>query len=197
MQVKLKGYISDHNHSDFSNGRLLDSTDKIADMLKEAVELGYKGMALTDHETVSGHVKAIQAVRKMKENGSMPKDFKLILGNEIYLVDSLEEVRDDYKGGGITKFPHFLILAKDEIDLIGKNSKTLKIKHKDIEYIKFRFDEDEFEKLFGDDGTYIINLIGRCGMNEWQGVKTPQVIIEDFEVEKKNTGKNVDWADLF
>jgi DNA polymerase-3 subunit alpha len=115
MPIKLEGYISDHNHSDFSNGRLLDSTDKIEDMFKEAVQLGYKGMALTDHEIVSGHIRAIQTVRKMKEKGDMPEDFKLILGNEIYLVDSLEKVRDNYQGGGITKFPHFLLLAKDKV----------------------------------------------------------------------------------
>lgn len=43
----------------------------------------------------------------------MPQDFKLILGNEAYLVDSLEEVRDSYQPGK-TKFPHFLMLAVDE-----------------------------------------------------------------------------------
>ena len=37
-------------------------------------------------------------------NGS---DFKIILGNEIHLVDSLEEVRDNYKGKE-TKFFHFI-----------------------------------------------------------------------------------------
>src|SRR5699024_2039266 len=36
------------------------------------------------------------------------------LGNEMNLVDSLEEVRDKYQGGGVTKFPHFLLLAKNK-----------------------------------------------------------------------------------
>lgn len=49
----------------------------------------------------------------MKESGELPEDFKLILGNEAYLVDSLEEVRDNYKSG-VTKFPHFLMLAKNQ-----------------------------------------------------------------------------------
>ena len=73
--------------------------------------LGLNGVAITDHESVSGYIKAIQIQEKLREEGS---EFKIILGDEIYLVDSLEEVRDNYKSG-ITKFPHFILLAKDEI----------------------------------------------------------------------------------
>lgn len=72
----------------------------------------YKGLAITDHEVLSAHLDAIRTVREMKKKGDMPEDFKLILGNETYLVDSLEEVRDNYKSG-VTKFPHFLMLAID------------------------------------------------------------------------------------
>ena len=48
----------------------------------------------------------------MKEKKEIREDFRLILGNEIYLVDSLEEVRDNYEGG-VTKFPHFILIAKN------------------------------------------------------------------------------------
>lgn len=104
--------IGCHCHTDKSNIRLLDSTNRVADLLKTAVEMNYTGLAITDHEVLSAHVEAIQAVRTMKKEGKMPKNFKLILGNEAYLVDSLEEVKDNYKSG-VTKFPHFLMLAKD------------------------------------------------------------------------------------
>ncbi len=106
--------IGCHCHTDVSNIRLLDSTNKVKDLLKCSVEMGYKGIAITDHEVLSAHVQAIKTVREMKKKNTMPEDFKLILGNEIYLVDSLEEVKDNYKSG-VTKFPHFLLLAKDEI----------------------------------------------------------------------------------
>lgn len=76
----------------------------------------YKGLAITDHEVLSAHLDAIRTVREMKKKGDMPEDFKLILGNEAYLVDSLEEVRDNYKSG-VTKFPHFLMLAMDPKDM--------------------------------------------------------------------------------
>ncbi len=104
--------IGCHCHTDKSNIRLLDSTNRVADLLKTAVEMNYAGLAITDHEVLSAHVEAIQTVRSMKKEGEMPEDFKLILGNEAYLVNSIEEVKDNYKSG-VTKFPHFLMLAKD------------------------------------------------------------------------------------
>ena len=103
-----------HVHSDYSNIRLIDSINKVSKLIQKAVNLNNSGIAITDHESVSGHVQALQIVEKGKSEGSIPEYFKLILGNEIYLVNSLEEVRDNYKSG-ITKFWHFILLAKDEI----------------------------------------------------------------------------------
>lgn len=120
MEMVYLCSIELHNHTDYSNIRLLDAISSIEDLIKTAADLGKKGISITDHESVAAHVKAIQAVRKLKKvdkntgKSRIPQDFKLILGNEIYLVDSLEEVRDNYQGGGITKFPHFLLLAKDK-----------------------------------------------------------------------------------
>lgn len=105
--------IGCHCHTDRSNIRLLDSTNSVKDLIKTAAKLKYKGIAITDHECLSAHVQAIKLVREFKQKGEIPEDFKLILGNEIYLVDSLEEVKDNYKSGE-TKFPHFLLLAKDK-----------------------------------------------------------------------------------
>lgn len=105
-----------HNHTaKGSNLRLRDSTNTVEGLIQTTYEMGHKGLAITEHEAICSHVRALKYVQSMKEKGKLPEDFKLILGNEIYLVDSLEEVRDNYQGGGVTKFPHFLILAKDEI----------------------------------------------------------------------------------
>lgn len=104
--------INIHAHADYSNLRVIDCINSIELLLETAVNVGYKGIALTDHESVSGHIEALQITKEMKKNKKMPEDFKIILGNEIYLVNSLEEVRDNYKSG-VTKFPHFVLLACD------------------------------------------------------------------------------------
>lgn len=82
-----------HWHQDYSNIRLPDSTNTIKKSILKANEMGLAGMAITDHESLGGHVKAIQTVEALKKEGKIEKDFKLVLGNEIYLVESLEEDR--------------------------------------------------------------------------------------------------------
>ena len=53
-----------HDHDDYSNLRLVDCIVKIKDLIYRAVELGNKGVAITDHESVSGHVEAIKIVKE-------------------------------------------------------------------------------------------------------------------------------------
>lgn len=106
---ELKAF-SPHNHTDVSNLKLMDSTNKVKDLINYALEIKLKGIAITDHECLSNHVKAIQIAKEIQKTD---KDFKVALGNEIYLVDSLEEVRDNYQSG-MTKFPHFILIAKDK-----------------------------------------------------------------------------------
>ena len=81
--------------------------------LKRAYELGLKGIAITDHETVNAHIKAIKYVEKMRAKDENWKNFKLILGNEIYLCrNGLNSENYDSKKD---KFYHFILLAVDEI----------------------------------------------------------------------------------
>ena len=104
-------YYNLHVHSEYSNIRFLDSTNRLKDLINKAISLNLKGLALCDHECVSGWVKAIQIQKKLQEQGS---DFRIFLGDEIYLVDSIEDVRDNYIPKQ-TKFFHFILIAKDEI----------------------------------------------------------------------------------
>lgn len=104
-------YVGLHNHTDASNLRMLDCCNKLNDLVNKAIELGLSGIAITDHESLSNHIKAIKLQKKLQEQDI---DFKIILGDECYLVDSLEEVRDNYQSK-ITKFFHFIIIAKDSI----------------------------------------------------------------------------------
>lgn len=103
-----------HNHTDGgSNLRLTDSTVKIDKLIDRAVELGAKGVAVTDHESVSMHIKAIQKYKKLREEKKIDDDWKLILGNEIYMVDDQCCTKENYISGE-TKFYHFILLARDK-----------------------------------------------------------------------------------
>ena len=96
--------FDDHSHSMFSNFRLIDSINRPKDMILKAHELGMKGIALTDHETVAGHVEWLNCERDLKEAGKIPEDFKCACGNEIYLVDSRENIE---------RYWHYILIAKN------------------------------------------------------------------------------------
>lgn len=113
MEYKNHNRVALHNHSTFSNLRIIDAITSPRELLETAGKLGYRGLAITEHESLSSAVKMISELKDLKSNNLIREDFKLILGNEIYLVDSLEEVRDNYQSGGVTKFPHFILMAKN------------------------------------------------------------------------------------
>ena len=105
-------YFSMHNHTDGSNGRIIDSIIKTQQLVDNGQAIGLAGVSITDHECLSSLIEGMDINNKLNKEGS---DFKIGLGNEIYLVNSMEEVRDNYQGGGLTKFPHFVLVAKNEI----------------------------------------------------------------------------------
>ena len=96
-------YFNIHNHTMYSNIRLLDCINRPKDLIDKAIELGLSGIAITDHECLSGHMEVNQYAAKIKEKHP---DFIIALGNEVYLVDKREP--------GI-KYNHFLLAAKDAI----------------------------------------------------------------------------------
>ena len=98
-----------HSHSDFSNLRFLDSVIKVDEMINSAYDLGYSAIAVTDHEALSGHVKAVNYLEANKDKF---KDFKVILGNESYLV-SKEEMKQAEENKEKFKFNHCLFIAKN------------------------------------------------------------------------------------
>lgn len=98
-----------HNHSEYSNIRIRDSINKLNDIMWYAAKLGHEVFALTDHECVSGYVKAEDIYENIKKEYP---NFKFIRGNEIYLVrDGLNN--ENFEQGD--KYYHFILLAKDYI----------------------------------------------------------------------------------
>ena len=96
-------YFGIHNHTMYSNIRLLDCINRPIALVDKAIELGLNGVMITDHECLSAHMEVNQYAKKLKEKHP---DFVVALGNEIYLVDKREN--------GI-KYYHFILGAKDAL----------------------------------------------------------------------------------
>jgi single-stranded-DNA-specific exonuclease len=73
---------------------------------------------------------------------------------------------------------------KDEIYLNGKTSKSIKFICNGIEYVKFFSNETEWESLVSQGERLVIDVIGKCSINEYKGERKPQIRIEDYEVVK-------------
>ena len=92
-----------HSHTHYSNIRLVDSINKPKDLIDRAIEIGLKGIAITEHECISSHMEVnIYAQEILKKY----PNFKIALGNEIYLTDTRES--------GI-EYWHFILIALDKV----------------------------------------------------------------------------------
>lgn len=83
-------------------------------MIKYANDINLKGLVLSDHEILSGHVEFIKEYKKLKENNELNDDFIIGLGNEIYMVleDSIEELKENQANKvEDSQFFHFLLIA--------------------------------------------------------------------------------------
>ena len=96
-------YFNCHSHTMYSNLRILDCINRPEDLIHKAIELGLSGIAVTDHECVCSF--AILD-KLMKEVSKTNPDFKIAMGNEIYLTDDRNMGQNYY---------HFILIAKDAI----------------------------------------------------------------------------------
>lgn len=73
-----------------------------------------------------------------------------------------------------------LHISMDEVQIMGKNKDTIKIVKNGVAYMKF-FAKDMIEEL-KHYGTVRMDIVGRANMNCWNGVYTPQIFIENYEI---------------
>lgn len=73
-----------------------------------------------------------------------------------------------------------LHISMDEVQIMGKNKDTIKIVKNGVAYMKF-FAKDMIEEL-KHYGTVRMDIVGRANMNCWNGIYTPQIFIENYEI---------------
>ena len=92
-----------HNHSHYSNIRLLDATNRPRELVDRAIELGLVGIGITEHESLGSH---IELDRLQDEYREKYPDFKIVRGNEIYLTEDRSTGQQYY---------HHILLALDAV----------------------------------------------------------------------------------
>lgn len=112
--------------------------------------------------------------------------------NEFVFFD-LDKVKDLWCNG--ISEPLFAIenveLFIDDIKLLGTKNNNIKFKSNDIDFIKFRVNEDdEIMKIVDGWGVkpnkITLNIIGKLSINTYGRNQSPQVMIESYEIIRKD-----------
>ena len=64
----MNNFFALHCHTEESNQRLLDCIIKVEDLIQGAFDLGLSGVAITDHETVSAAVRALNYIEEKRQD---------------------------------------------------------------------------------------------------------------------------------
>jgi single-stranded-DNA-specific exonuclease len=91
---------------------------------------------------------------------------------------------DPYIGQGFTE-PLVAIknihITRNDITMMASN--TVKIMTKaGIPLIYFNMPDEKYKELYHKEGEVIINVIGTCNANVWQGRISPQILVKDYEI---------------
>lgn len=171
----FKSYLLETNHFEFCEGHAGAFGCAIKeDMLRSICEK-YKGCTVTDDE--------YYLVDRAYEN--------TVSAYDILSVSEL----DRYWSRGFDK-PVFYIkitnLNGSEIDIIGQKRNTIRIKHNNITYLKFKCEENEIENI-KNQKINEVEMIGHFSINEWNGNIYPQVIIKHLETK----GESIETKSMF
>ena len=86
--------------------------------------------------------------------------------------------------------PLFLLKLKCPIDegftVLGNEKNTIKLTFHNIEIIKFRSSENEYNEIKNLGKMVEFTIVGKFSVNEYNGKKTPQVIVENWMYKPYN-----------
>lgn len=133
-----------------------------------------------------------------------------------YRVDFILDVEEDVSVKLITDLGRFediicqgieepmlaienISLTKDCFEIFGKNEDTVSFMIDEIKYIQFKCKEgnplyDWIQNAWDENDSVTFNIVGKPSINEYNGVRTPQIIIEDVVViSSDSNSEDEDW----
>ena len=81
-----------------------------------------------------------------------------------------------------------LKVTPDMIDIYRKSTNTIKISlNNGVSIMKFNADEELCDKLTKNNTGYMeMDIVGKANCNEWNGIESAQIFIEDFNITDSN-----------
>lgn len=107
--------------------------------------------------------------------------------DDIWLIPIISQI-DNNKGiwGKGIEEPLLCIkniqLQHSDIITMGTNADSIKIVKNGIAFVKFK-DLDFYDKLMNENEPIYLTVVGKANINSWQGHNTPQIFIQDYNIE--------------
>lgn len=74
-----------------------------------------------------------------------------------------------------------LQITKSQLTMMASNTMKITLPN-GVAMIKFRTPDEEFDKLYSENGYVEVNVVAECNANEWMGNVSPQLMIKDMEI---------------
>ena len=104
-------------------------------------------------------------------------------GKDIVEIAELKSLWGQGVEEPLVAIEHINIHSGNVVLMSPDKSPTLKITLPNgTSLIKFKSSQEEYEKLHSETGCITINVVGKCERNIWNGIVSPQIIIEDYEI---------------
>ena len=181
-----RGSMRNYSLSKISN--LKDVLEETGEVEFVAGHQGAAGLGVAESKLSALHEKMNLAYSEIDQSPTYWVDYIWNSKNEIETNRILEIADLDIYGQEIPESKVALTrvpFSSKDVTLMGldKGRPTLKIQLGDLSIIKFGSSIEEYEKFTEDN--QLLTAVLTCNKNEWMGKVSPQLIIEDYELDRE------------
>lgn len=187
-KITYGGSARNVNHSPIDSFKDIVNSTNVLDGRGHANAFGIVGLDIDKKDEALNKLNDI--LQDVEYDSTYRVDFILDVENvSIKLITDLVRFEDIICQG--IEEPMIVIeninLTKDQFEIFGKNEDTISFMIDEIKYIQFKCKEsnplyDWLQNAWDEDDNVTFNIVGKPSINEYNGVRTPQIIIEDVVV---------------
>lgn len=197
-KITYGGSARNIDHSPIDSFKDIVNSTNILDGRGHANAFGIVGLEIDKKEEALNRLNDI--LQDVEYDSTYRVDFIMDI-NDVSIKTITDLARlEDIIGQGIEE-PMLAIeniwLTKDQFEIFGKNEDTISFVIDEIKYIQFKCKEgnqlyDWLQNAWDENDSVTFNIVGKPSINEYNGVRTPQIIIEDVVVISTNNSDDDD-----
>ena len=191
-KITYGGSARNIDHSPIDSFKDIVNSTNVLDGRGHANAFGIVGLEIDKKEEALSRLNDI--LQDVEYDSTYRVDFIMDIDDvSVKMVTDLARL-EDIIGQGIEE-PMLAIenisLTKNQFEIFGKNEDTISFMMDEIKYIQFKCKEGNqlyswLQNAWDENDSVTFNIVGKPSINEYNGVRTPQIIIEDIVVISTN-----------